>query len=65
MTKQEEKELRLSDQNGKDWFDSFQEVESFLLSELEKYGIDLLVDDVNQKPEIWTIKAIKMLRDKT
>ena len=60
MTKQEEKELRISDQNGKDWFNSYQEIDSFLLSELDKYDLDLLVDDVNQKPEIWTIKAIKM-----
>ena len=65
MTKEEEKELRLSDQNGKDWFNSYMDIDSFLLSELDKYGLDLLVDDVDQKPEIWTIKAIKMLRDKT
>lgn len=64
MTNQEEKELIESNENGLNWFSSYQEIDDFLLSELEKYGLDVLVDDISQKPEIWTIKAISTLINK-
>jgi hypothetical protein len=63
MNKDEIEELVKSDNNGKDWFDSYQEVDNFLFNELEKLNIDFPLLEYNMKPELNTIEAIKLLTE--
>jgi hypothetical protein len=52
---EESKELIISDNNGKGWFNSYQEVDLFLFQEIDDFPI------INEKtPEANTIEAIKI-----
>ena len=60
MTNEEIEQLKESDRNGQNWFNAYQEIDSFLFNELEKIGKEFPV--INQdKPELNTIEAIKVL----
>ncbi len=61
MKKEELEELIKSEENGKAWFNSYQEVDNFLFNELEELNIDFPLVDYNDLPEINTIEAIKLL----
>ena len=61
MTKQEEKQLIESDKNGKGWFNSYQDVDAFLFSELDKLDLEFTILKDNDKPHLNTIEAIKRL----
>lgn len=60
MTNEEIEQLQESDRNGQNWFNAYQEIDSFLFDELEKIGKEFPI--INQdKPELNTIEAIKVL----
>lgn len=60
MTNEEIEQLKESDRNGQNWFNSYQEIDTFLFEELEKIGKEFPI--INQdKPELNTIEAIKVL----
>ena len=60
MTNEENEQLKESDRNGQNWFNSYQEIDTFLFEELEKIGKEFPI--INQdKPELNTIEAIKVL----
>jgi hypothetical protein len=60
MTSKEIRELKESDRNGQDWFNAYQEIDSFLFKELCKIGKEFpIIDKV--RPELNTIEAIKLL----
>lgn len=54
------KELKESNDNGMDWFDSYGEVDDFIFKELDKIGKEFPTPD-KDRPEINTIEAIKIL----
>ena len=60
MTTKEIKQLLESDKNGQGWFNSYQEIDLFLFNELDKKGKEFPIID-NNKPEINTIEAIRLL----
>lgn len=53
------KELKESNNNGMDWFNAYGEVDGFIFDELVKIGKEFPLD--NDKPELNTIEAIKIL----
>lgn len=60
MTNEEIEQLKESDRNGQNWFNAYQEIDSFLFNELDKIGKEFPI--INQdKPELNTIEAIKVL----
>lgn len=60
MTNEEIEQLKESERNGQNWFNSYQEIDTFLFEELEKIGKEFPI--INQvKPELNTIEAIKVL----
>ena len=60
MTNEEIDQLKESDKNGQNWFNAYQEIDSFLFDELEKIGKEFPIID-QDKPELNTIEAIKVL----
>ena len=60
MTNEEIEQLKESDKNGQNWFNAYQEIDSFLFDELEKIGKEFPIID-QDKPELNTIEAIKVL----
>ena len=60
MSNREIEQLKESDKNGQDWFNAYQEIDSFLFEELEKVGKDFPIIS-QDKPELNTIEAIKVL----
>ena len=60
MTNEEIEKLKESDKNGQNWFNAYQEIDSFLFDELEKIGKEFPIID-QDKPELNTIEAIKVL----
>ena len=60
MTSKKIKQLIESNRNGADWFDSYQEIDSFLFTELGNIGEEFPIIN-KDKPEINTIEAIKIL----
>lgn len=60
MTNEEIEQLKESDRNGQNWFNAYQEIDSFLFDELGKIGKEFPIID-QDKPEINTIEAIMVL----
>ena len=58
-------ELKESNENGKQWFNAYQEIDRFLFDELEKSNLDFPIIEGNDDPSKNTIEAIKMLIAKT
>ncbi|WP_178985160.1 hypothetical protein [Winogradskyella helgolandensis] len=54
-------ELKESNENGKNWFNAYQEIDSFLFSELERNNLDFPIIKGSDDPSKNTIEAIKML----
>jgi hypothetical protein len=54
-------ELKESNKNGKNWFNAYQEIDSFLFLELERNNLDFPLIKGNDDPSKNTIEAIKML----
>ena len=58
----ENKELIVSEANGRKWFNAYQEVDEFLFDELKKIGKDYpIISETCQ--ELNTIEAIRQLVD--
>lgn len=52
-------ELQESNKNGMDWFNSYQDIDNFLFDELNKKGLEFIID--YERPEQNTIASIKLL----
>lgn len=52
-------EIEESNRNGMDWFNSYQDIDSFLFDELDKKGLEFITEF--EKPELNTIASIKLL----
>lgn len=61
MSQTELDQLQESNENGKKWFDSYQEIDLFLFEELEKRSLEFPIIDGNNNPSVNTIEAIKLL----
>ena len=60
MTTKEIEQLKESDRNGQNWFNAYQEIDTFLFNQLEKVGKEFPTLD-QDRPELNTIEAIKVL----
>ena len=60
MTTKEIEQLKESDRNGQNWFNAYQEIDTFLFNQLEKVGKEFPILD-QDRPELNTIEAIKVL----
>ena len=52
-------ELEESNINGMNWFNAYQDIDNFLFDELDKKGLEFIIDF--EKPELNTIASIKLL----
>ena len=60
MSEQELEELKESEENGRDWFNSYGDVDNFLFEQLDKIGKEFPIID-KDKPQLNTIEAVKLL----